>query len=132
MDLTEIRQRVDRLATVIGLQHPSWPKYEWTPEGQYIEVDHAYHYVETDRGLERARRTTLDSDELLYWIFAALTRAMAREFAMLNSVPGRDFRRAMFARQLELLGQLSTSWRAKHEKEINDLLVLHPYLDKPA
>jgi Txe/YoeB family toxin of Txe-Axe toxin-antitoxin module len=46
-----------------------------------------------------------------------------------NRVSGQDFRRIMFQKQEELLGQLNESWQRREEEEHRLVLAKHPFND---
>jgi hypothetical protein len=52
---------------------------------------------------------------------------MASEYELHNRKPGEDFRRVLFAKQLELFEKLNTGWLALKQKELEDILKQHPY-----
>lgn len=87
-------------------------------------------YVITERGEELERRRTKDPDTVLYWLLSSLTFQMACDHAMQHRQPGMDFRRPLFAKQLELLGLLQSTWRAACDAELNTTLQKHPFRDE--
>lgn len=110
--LDAIRQRVEELAEKVEAPPDSLPTFGRSEDARpHVEVerDGRMAWVVDERGAEIERRATLDRDELLYWIFESVTWLMAYQEA--HGVPGDDFRRILFTRQLELLGRLKTEWR---------------------
>jgi hypothetical protein len=94
----------------------------------HIEVDDTgYHFIVCERGNELERRTTKDIQTLLYWVFELIVFKMASEYELHNRKPGEDFRRVLFAKQLELFEKLNTGWLALKQKELEDILKQHPY-----
>lgn len=130
--LPEIQAEVDRLAAMVGASGAILPTYGRTREGArpHIETDtRGYHYVVVERGEELRRDTTTDLDELLYQVFEGVTFTLACADATAHRVAGRDFRRRLFACQIELLGALSSSWAGRESREHQRILQQHPLVD---
>lgn len=89
----------------------------------------SYHYVVTERGAEFERRRTTDPDELLFWLMSDVTFSLACEYEIKHRVRGRDFRRLLFQKQIDLMGQLNADWSERKKQEIERVLVAHPYDD---
>src|SRR6478672_4639499 len=114
--LAEIGHRCQELAAVIGAPPERLPTL-----GSTIELAHPHlevhgdvlAWVTVERGQETIRRETRDLDELLYWTFASVTRAMALEWELHHRVPDQDTRIGWLTKQLELLGRLSPAWEAR-------------------
>ncbi|MGV3613824.1 MAG: Imm63 family immunity protein [Fimbriimonas sp.] len=130
--LDEVREEVERLARRIGAERRHLPHFGrsdgWgTP---HIEVGGGYyHWVIQERGTEIDRHSTRNLDELLEVIFRSVTATMATTYESQHRVPGQDPRRLLFARQLDLLEQLSPEWRKRqHQLHLNTLMS-HPYRD---
>ena len=90
----------------------------------YVIVDHA----DED---ESIRKTTSDTDELLYWIFSDISFHIACKYELEIRDPNNtnDFRRIMFDYQLSLLDKLKTKWKTRRENEIIEMLKEYPYRD---
>lgn len=91
-----------------------------------------YALIVTERGIVVSNEYFTQMDEVLYAQFRLITGEMASHYAAQNAPDGADFRRSYFARQLELMGRLSSAWRLKLSWEIADILASAPYRDKPA
>lgn len=131
LSLDQIRSHIDGLAVRIGAPPHTLPTYGHSEDfaRPHIESDHAYHFVVVERGEEYERRTTRDFDELLYWVFAAVTFEMACQFELKNRVPAADFRRLLFRTQLDLLAELDQRWRNRCKAELLEILSAHPFSD---
>jgi hypothetical protein len=108
--LAGIQADVLELARRHGMPDPYLPTFGVSRDGGYphIEVSASlYHYVTVERGCELARLSTPDYSELLYWVCADITHAMAFAFEGRHRVAGRDTRRMAFGQQLELLTRIS-------------------------
>jgi hypothetical protein len=128
-----LRERYTALAAEVGAP-ASLAEFHETPTDSgapHIECEGlAFCYVTTERGEELERRRTWDPDQVLYWLLHNLTFQMACDHGMKHRRPGKDFRRQLFARQLELLGMLKAEWRATCETELNAILQKHPFRDE--
>jgi hypothetical protein len=142
--LAGLEKIVDELAAKIEAPASLLPTYGYSLDGAHphIEVthgeannretDHAcmWHYVTVERGQELERKTTSDLDELLYLIFASVTFSMAVKYEGKHRVSGQDFRRIMFQKQEELLGELNENWQRREEEEHRLILEKHPFDDE--
>ena len=95
----------------------------------HIEITDQFHLVARERGQELQRRSTTDVDELLYWVFASATSAMASDWERRHGRPGDDSRRHWFSRQVELLASLSPHWAERKTAEHRRILNRYPLAD---
>jgi hypothetical protein len=96
----------------------------------HVEVaGDAYYYVVTERGTEFERRRTRDSDELLYWLLSDIVFSLTSEYELRHRIAGQDFRRLLFQKQVELMGQLDPGWSERKAHEIQAILSTHPFDD---
>jgi hypothetical protein len=103
------------------------PAHDGAP---HVEVSGGlYHYVVTERGAELERRTTRDADQLMFWLLADVAFNLACEFELAHRVPGQDFRRVLFAKQIELLNELDPTWGQRRAEELGRILKEHPFKD---
>jgi hypothetical protein len=134
--LPQIKAEVDRRAAVIGASgHNSLPTYGQTRDfaRPHIEVDsRGYHFVVMERGQEQSRFTTGDLDELLYRIFQSVTFSLACSYELAHRIESQDSRRLLFARQVELLSQLSPHWGERGADEHQRILREHPFDNQSA
>ncbi|HUK90185.1 MAG TPA: Imm63 family immunity protein [Blastocatellia bacterium] len=130
--LDEIEYEVERLAAVIGASARALPTFGRSEDGArpHIEVDGShYHYVVVERGEELRRETTSSLDELLYYVFEAVTFSMAMNYEAAHRVESQDCRRLIFRRQIELLSQLSPEWAETESRDHDRILREHPFDD---
>jgi hypothetical protein len=130
LDFGEIRARAKALAERLGepdFSVRSRPTHDGSP---HVEVTDAYYWVVTERGQEIERRRTMDVDELLYWLLAGLTFSMAIEYELTRRRTGEDTRRQWFAKEVELLEELSPDWADRKRREQAETLKRHPYQDQ--
>jgi dipeptidase len=96
----------------------------------HIEIDeNGYNYVVSERGEEFERRQTKDIDKLLYWIFNEIVFIMASDYELENRKPNEDFRKQLFAKQLELMEQLDSKFAQWNKEELDKILEETPYED---
>jgi hypothetical protein len=131
--LPEIANEIERLAAKIGAAGYILPTYGRTEDGArpHIEVDaRGYHYVVVERGSELRRDTTSNLDELFYHVFESITFSLACDYELAHRVLGHDSRRLLFARQIELLSTLSSSWAKRESLDHQRILGQHPFNDR--
>jgi hypothetical protein len=75
-----------------------------------------------ERGRELERRETRAADELLSWVFDAVTASMASAWELAHRRPGEDVRVRMYAKRMELVGLLSPAWCERWRSEYRGLL----------
>jgi len=96
----------------------------------HIEIDeNGYNYVVSERGEEFERRQTKDIDKLLYWIFKQIVFIMASDYELENRKPNEDFRRQLFAKQIELMEQLDSKFAQWNKEDLDKILEESPYDD---
>jgi hypothetical protein len=118
--LAVTRNRVEELASLIDAPAHLLPTYGGSEDGARPHIESegiALSYVVVERGVELRRDTTEDLDELLYWIFRAVTFSMGGEFELRHRVEHQDFRIIMFQQQLELLTALKPHWCRRYSAE---------------
>ena len=99
----------------------------------HIEVDsRGYHYVVVERGREELRFTTKSFDELLFRVFEGITTMLGFDYELENRDDTRDCRRLAFARQIQLLSQLSENWAKREARKHDRILTAHPFDDLAA
>lgn len=93
----------------------------------HIEVGDAYFFVTCERGSEFERRRTTDIDELLFWVFSTVTFSMSSDWEVRNRLAGEDSRRQLFAKQIQLLANLSADWAEREDAEHGRILAEYPF-----
>lgn len=88
--------------------------------------------VVTERGRELERLHLPSDEEALYHLARDTTFAMACAHEVAHRASGQDFRRILFAHQLDLMARVSPEWRDRLAREITATLAEHPYRDDPA
>lgn len=131
LSLAEVEAAVKHVAARLG-EPTGLPTFGDSVDGghPHVEVDgRGYHYVVVERGQEQRRDTTASLDELLYWIFRDATFGIAVAYELAHRVAGQDFRRILFARQVELVTRLDPRWGERCAGEQQQILRKHPFDD---
>jgi hypothetical protein len=89
-----------------------------------------FHFVVSERGTEYERVVSADATEILALVFQGITFDMAVDYELAHRVPGADSRRLIWARQLEILEQLDSSWARRRQQETQGILKQNPYRDE--
>ncbi|MHA2430247.1 MAG: Imm63 family immunity protein [Promethearchaeota archaeon] len=96
----------------------------------HIEIDEkGYNYVVSERGIEHERRQTKDINILLYWIMNSIVFIMASDYELKNRKKNEDFRRQLFAKEIELMEQLDSKFAQWKKEELDKILEEYPYDD---
>lgn len=96
----------------------------------HIEIDeNGYNYVVSERGEEFERRKTKDVDKLLYWILNSIVFIMASDFELKNRKENEDFRRQLFAKEIELMVQIDSKFAQWKKEELDKVLEEYPFDD---
>ncbi|AYH47852.1 hypothetical protein B6N31_09245 [Dickeya fangzhongdai] len=83
-----------------------------------------YHFIVSERGIERERNVTRSDEDILYWFTDCGVRGMASSYAALNSSPDRTFRDVYFRKQYHLMLSIKPEWATRKHKEFAALLKL--------
>ena len=86
------------------------------------------NYVYEDNGIEISKESK-NVDEVLYEIYRDITFKEATKYAMINREKGKDWRRILFAKQLEMLRIIGNRFYIKRSNEIQEILKSNPYND---
>jgi hypothetical protein len=90
------------------------------PEVQVHYAD--YHFIIVERGQELQRSTTSQLEQVLFWIFEAVTFSMAGEYELAHRIEGQDFRIVLFSRQIELLELISPDFADRQRLRYQKIL----------
>ncbi|WP_019555598.1 Imm63 family immunity protein [Propionispira raffinosivorans] len=99
-------------------------------EGTFVFADnYGYHFVYTERGEIQRHQITYDLFEISYWIFEDMIFMMASKFELKNRIENQDFRRILFAKEVELFNAIGVNFKKRCEIAIDEILKLAPYDD---
>lgn len=100
-------------------------------EGAYCYSDEkGYHYCYTERGEVSMHKITKDFFELSYWIFNDQVFNMALSYEIKHRIKGKDPRRLIFDKELQLFEAIGENYKKKAENDINIILNGAPYQDQ--
>lgn len=99
-------------------------------EGTYIFAKNdKYHVLFTEKGKIRSDIATSDEREVLWHAVGKFSFNIILDFAKRNQESGKDFRRALFAKETEIFALFGKDFEARKIAEIDDILKSHPYND---
>ena len=121
-------------ATAQRINAPAWamPTFHYSEQSgrPHIEAsDLGYSYVIAERGEEYSRQLTSNFRELLYWIFKGISFEMACRWELQNRKEQEDFRRQLFAKQIQIIKEVDEEFAAKLEAENLAILTYAPFND---
>jgi hypothetical protein len=121
--LEDIKNLVDILAEKINAPKYLLPTYGQSIDGAHphIEIDKngQLYYAIIERGEELKRDFAVDTDDLLYRVFADITFSMASDYEVKHRIETEDFRRQMFANKKSFWAYLVTNGKTENKKNIN-------------
>ena len=136
MTTEELREAAQRGLDKIGVKVDDFQVFlnDNFHYGAYYSVEEDTFY-RTDIG-ERGynKKEALDGlEDALFGIYDYVTLNVAAKYAIKHhdKRSGLDWRRTMHAKQLELLKQIDESYYIKGQKDIEGVLGVHPYVDRP-
>ena len=99
--------------------------------GSYLYiVNDEFHCVSIgDRGAIEAHEVYTNKTECLFRVYWFITTMISIDYASQNRTPGKDWRRIMFQKHLELLKRIGEVYFQKGQIEINKILANAPYSD---
>lgn len=99
-------------------------------EGTYIfNKDNEYHVLFTEKGKIRSDIVTSEEREVLWNALGILSTNIIIDFAMQNREMGKDFRRNLFAKEIEIYSLFGKDFEKRKSEEIEDILKRNPYND---
>ncbi len=99
-------------------------------EGTYIFTkENNYHILFAEKGKIRNDIVTNDKREVLWNALGIFSTNIIMEYAMKNREKGKDFRRALFAKEKELYALYGEDFSERKNKEIEEILERNPYND---
>ncbi|MCM1235246.1 MAG: Imm63 family immunity protein [Ruminococcus flavefaciens] len=99
-------------------------------EGTYIfNRNNEYHVLFTEKGKVRSDIVTDDIREVLWNAVSDISADIVIKYASCNKEKGRDFRRALYAKEKEIYSLFGEDFKKKKEMEIKEILKKYPYND---
>lgn len=94
----------------------------------YADVD-GYHYCYTEKGKISMHKITKDFFELSFWVINDQIFSMALDYESKHRTKGKDPRRLLFDKELQLFAIMGEEYKKKAENEIDSILFGAPYQD---
>lgn len=85
-----------------------------------VDAEGRYHYSYWERGSANFDRVTDDIDDVLYWFAEGVTFSIGGRYSVGRADADGDQRRAMWAKQFELLETLDPRWARRQVREMAD------------
>ena len=67
---------------------------------------------------------------MLWYVLEVVLFNVAMDYAIKNQKNGKDFRRILFAKEIELYSEFGEDFRVRKAEEINKILEINPYVDR--
>lgn len=126
----DLQDKIDEIGKIIDAPR-SWLIVLYQPANDgspYVAIDDdKFFYVSSERGYEISRKPISSLDELMYLTLEGAIFQMASSYELDNRVEGQDFRRILFAREIELMNKLNRKWGERCREKIEKILVSAPY-----
>ena len=99
-------------------------------EGTYIfNKNNEYHILYTEKGKIRNDILTDDKREVLWHAVQIISVEIIMNYAMYNREKGKDFRRAFFAKEIEVFSLFGEDFEKRKKEEIKIILQNNPFND---
>lgn len=99
-------------------------------EGTYIfNRDNKYHVLFSEKGKIRSDIVTDEKREVLWNALGVFSTNIIMNFAIRNREKGKDFRRALFAKEKEIFSLFGKDFEERKIEEIEEILKNNPYND---
>lgn len=131
MRLYEVEKKINALAKKINVPAQLLPTFGYSEDFARPHLEKgglgSCSYVIIERGAVLEKIRFWRKEVLLYKVFETVTHAMASDYASQLKNREGDFRRASFAKQAELMGELSYEWKLKVKREHQKILQKNPF-----
>jgi len=100
-------------------------------DGEYCYSDEkGYYYCALERGSYNEKIITEDLFEVTYLAIGTDIFSMASLYESMHRKRGKDPRRILFAKELELFSEIGEKYCERHRKRIEKYLKMAPYEDE--
>lgn len=101
-----------------------------SPEGIYIfSVNGEYHVSFAEKGKIKENLITTYAEEVLWQVVKCLSFSISFKYAVENREDGKDFRRMLFKKDLEVFFEFGENFGKRRKAEIEKILKENPYAD---
>jgi len=99
-------------------------------EGTYIYVSEGkYKTASVEKGIIKTKEEYENFDDVLWFVLNVVVFSVALEYASKNREKGKDFRRVLFKKEVELCSMFGAHFEKRINDEIREILEKHPYVD---
>ena len=99
-------------------------------EGTYIfSRNNEYHILFAEKGKIRSDIVTYEKREVLWNAVEIISNNIIMQYAICNREKGKDFRRALFKKEVEIFSLFGEDFRKRKIDEIEEILKKNPYTD---
>ena len=128
----EIRTQVNRVYPELDLRGIYFSEgTENSPEGTYVySRGNEFHVVFIEKGKRKTQEICHKLNEVLWNVLETVLFDVAMDYALKHRVEGKDFRRPLFKKEVELYGRFSKEFENRKRDEINQILKENPYNDQ--
>lgn len=119
-----------RLGKIAGVNLFFAEGTDGSAEGTYIfNKNNEYHIMFTEKGKIRSDIVTDEKREVLWNALQIICANILVDYAIRNREKGKDFRRALFAKEKEIFSLFGPDLKKRKDKEIEEILKRNPYHD---
>jgi len=133
--IDELQLEMDGIAARINAElyrrEVTIPTEEPTPGEPWYEIEDGKYYIKRRGERSGVVRSTLieNENEFLYKRTRLLIHRVASDWEIQHRQWGVDFRRMLFAKQLELFGLVNKQWQQRMSADFESILRQHPFND---
>lgn len=99
-------------------------------EGAYVFSEENLYYIKyVEKWQVRKEITTDNEREVLWHILHEITAHTIIVYASQNREFGKDFRRPLFEKEIEIFSLFGKDFETRKKREIEEILVKHPYIE---
>ncbi len=103
---------------------------EHNNDGVYVfSKKEKYHIVYIERGKVKEEKIIYQKEDVLWFVLEDIAFELTVQYALQNRSNDKDFRRALFKREIEIYSLFGEMFKQKKEKEIEEILKENPYND---
>ena len=98
-------------------------------DNSVFNKNNEYHILFTEKGKIRSDIVTDEKREVLWNVVEIISANIIINFAICNREKGKDFRRALFAKEKEIFSLFGQDFQKRKDEEIEEILKKNPYND---
>lgn len=128
----EIKSRINKIMPELNMSQIRFCKgNDNSPEGTYIYFQNGrYHYIFTEKGRIRVHEELSSVSDVLWKVLNIVLDDISIDYAMKNREEGKDFRRPLFKKEIELFSKFGDEFEKRKINEINEILAENPFYDE--